>query len=218
VLILAFDTATPAVTVALHDGTRVLAHQSAVDARRHGELLSPAIARLLADVGAGPGDLTAVAVGTGPGPYTGLRVGLVTGQALASALGIRADGVCTLDVIAAQARQAAGGREFIVATDARRREVYWARYSADGLRLTEPQVSLPALVPAGLPMAGEGPRLHAELMAADEMIAPRYPSAAALAQIAAQNIAVGRPAEPLLPRYLRRPDASEPGPPKRVTP
>jgi tRNA threonylcarbamoyl adenosine modification protein YeaZ len=218
VLILAFDTATPAVTVALHDGYGVVAHESAVDARRHGELLAPSIARMLAKAGAEPGDLTAVAVGTGPGPYTGLRVGLVTARVLGSALGIAVDGVCTLDIIAAEARHAATGREFIVATDARRREVYWARYSADARRLSEPQVSLPAAVPAGFPLAGEGPRLHAELAAGGETIGPRYPSAAELALMAAGHLAGGIAFEPPEARYLRRPDAREPGRPKRVTP
>ena len=223
-LILAFDTATPAVTVAVHDGSGVVAHESAVDARRHGELLAPSIARVLAKASAQPGDLTAVAVGTGPGPYTGLRVGLVTARVLGTALCIPVDGVCTLDIIAAQARHSAGGREFIVATDARRREVYWARYapSAGAVvaaeRLSGPEVSLPALVPAGYPMAGEGPWLHAELAGADEIIGPRYPSAATLAELAADRWARGIPAGPAEALYLRRPDAREPGRPKRVTP
>jgi len=101
VLILAFDTATPAVTVALHDGARVLAQESAVDARRHGELLAPLVGRVLAAAGFRPADLESIAVGTGPGPYTGLRVGLVTARVLGSALAIAVDGICTLDVIAA---------------------------------------------------------------------------------------------------------------------
>jgi len=218
VLLLAFDTATPAVTVALHDGLGVVAHETAVDARRHGELLAPSIARVLDKAGAGPADLTAIAVGTGPGPYTGLRVGLVTARVLGSALSVPVDGICTLDIIAAEARAEAGGREFVVATDARRREVYWARYSATAERLSEPQVSRPALVPAGCPVAGEGPRLHAELAEAGHTIGPRYPSAVQLAQIAADRLARGAPAAPPEARYLRRPDAREPGPPKRVTP
>lgn len=227
-LILAFDTATPAVTVAVHDGTRVLAQESVVDARRHGELLSPGISKVLASAGATPADLTAVAVGTGPGPYTGLRVGLVTAQVLGAALGIRVDGICTLDVIAADARQAAvlaytvlantGSREFVVATDARRKEVYWARYTAEGKRLGDPQVTAPGLVPAGCPKAGEGPHLYPELAIGDELIEPRYPSAARLAELAARNIIEGVPAGPAEPLYLRRPDAAEPGRPKRVTP
>ena len=217
-LILAFDTATPAVTVAVHDGSQVIAHESAVDAHRHGEVLAPSIARVLAKAGAEPSDVTTIAVGTGPGPYTGLRVGLVTARVLGSALGIPVDGVCTLDIIAAEAVHAAGGREFIVATDARRREVYWASYSPQASRLTGPEVSLPADVPGGYPVAGDGPRLYAELAAAEEIIGPRYPSAAQLALLAADHLALGVPAGPAEALYLRRPDAREPGRPKRVTP
>jgi tRNA threonylcarbamoyl adenosine modification protein YeaZ len=217
VLILAFDTATPAVTVAVHDGSDVVACESTVDARRHGELLAPGIATVLNKAGALPADVTAIAVGTGPGPYTGLRVGLVTARVLGNALGVPVDGVCTLDIIAAEARQATSGAEFIVATDARRREVYWARYAASGRRLSEPRVSLPDLVPPGLGVAGEGAVLHAGLGAAGA-IEPRYPSAAQLAQIAAAHVTGGVAPGPAEALYLRRPDAREPGRPKRVTP
>ncbi len=210
-LILAFDTATPAVTVALRDDSGVLAEESRVDARRHGELLAPLIERVLTKAGTTPGELTGIAVGTGPGPYTGLRVGLVTAQVLASALGIGIDGICTLDVIAAGVQRVC--RDFVVATDARRREVYWARYKAGGERLTEPAVSRPFA--AGCPVAGEGPVLYPEMTA--EPIGPRYPEAARLADLAAGRAAQGI-AAPAVPLYLRRPDAAEPRPPKRVTP
>jgi tRNA threonylcarbamoyl adenosine modification protein YeaZ len=215
VLLLAFDTATPAVTVALHDGAAVIAAESAVDARRHGELLSAFIDKVLRSVGAGHADLTGVAVGTGPGPYTGLRAGLMTARVLGSALGIRVDGVCSLDVIAAAARSGAGQSEFLVATDARRREVYWARYSPAGQRTGGPEVSWPADVPAGLPVAGEGPVLYPDL--AGRVLEPRYPSAGELAGIVVARLAAGLPPEPAEPLYLRRPDAREPGKPKRVT-
>ncbi len=215
-LVLAFDTSTSAVTVALHDGSAVVALEAAVDARRHGELLSVFIDKVLRAAGASQRDLTAVAVGTGPGPYTGLRAGLVTARVLASALGIPADGICSLDVIAAQARAAAGGSEFLVATDARRREVYWARYDASAVRADGPNVDLPAELPAGLPVAGEGAVIYPELSL--RQIGPRYPSAAQLASMAAGRLAAGRPPEPAEPLYLRRPDAREPGKPKRVTP
>jgi tRNA threonylcarbamoyl adenosine modification protein YeaZ len=212
VLLLAFDTATPAVTVALHDGSRIVAEESAVDARRHGELLAVSISNVLRVVGAGHADLTRVAVGTGPGPYTGLRAGLVTATVLGSALGIPVDGICSLDVIAAAA---AGGREFLVATDARRREVYWARYDAAGRRVAGPLVGPPAELPAGLPVAGEGAVLYPELGA--DPLSPRFPSAAQLALIALARAAAGAQPQPPEPLYLRRPDAREPGPPKRVT-
>ena len=81
-LLLALDTATPAVTVALHDGERALATAEEVDPRRHGELLLPAVDRVLTTAGRRLADVTALVVGTGPGPYTGLRVGLATAAAL----------------------------------------------------------------------------------------------------------------------------------------
>jgi tRNA threonylcarbamoyl adenosine modification protein YeaZ len=218
VLLLALDTATPGVTVALHDGTRVLARQAEVTDRRHGELLASMIRRVLAAGNAARTDLQAVAVGTGPGPYTGLRAGLVTARVLASALGVPLVGVCSLDVIAREAAAAAAGREFVVATDARRKEVYWARYGPAGRRVAGPAVTAPGEVldPGGTPVAGEGAALYAELGACP--IPPCYPDAARLAEIAAERLARRTPLEPAEPLYLRRPDAREPGKPKRVTP
>ena len=232
-LLLAFDTATPAVTVALHDGTHVLAETTTVDARRHGELLASSIDVVLTEAAAGRLDITAVAAGTGPGPYTGLRAGLVTARVLGSALGVPVYGVCTLDVIAADAAAAARGGEFIVATDARRREVYWARYDATGGRLDGPAVGTPADVAQlaaaspGLPgshgpqdargslAAGAGALLYPGVLG--EPIGPSYPAAGTLARLAARELAAGHPGTGAEPIYLRRPDARVPGPPKRVT-
>jgi len=214
VLLLGFDTATPAVSVALHDGQRVVSQAWAVDARRHSELLTPMIAKVMADAGVSRGDLTDIAVGVGPGPYTGLRVGVVTARVLASVLGLPVHGVCSLDVIAVAAP---AGREFLVATDARRREVYWARYDAAGRRTDGPHVGRAGSIPgaADLAVAGTGGQLYPE--AFGEVIGPAYPDAGTLCGLVAQS--GGQP--PLLadePLYLRRPDAREPGPPKRVTP
>jgi tRNA threonylcarbamoyladenosine biosynthesis protein TsaB len=216
VLLLALDTATPAVTVALHDGSAVIAEVSAVDPRRHGEVLAVFVGQALRKAGAVRGDLTAIAVGTGPGPYTGLRAGMVTARVLGSALQIRTDGICSLDVIAAQAAAGAEGSDFLVATDARRREVYWAQYTADGQRAAGPYVSHPADMPAEYPVAGEGGVLYPELTV--RPLAPRYPSAGQLARLAVGRISAGLPPGLAEPLYLRRPDAREPGKPKRVTP
>ncbi|HEV2936364.1 MAG TPA: tRNA (adenosine(37)-N6)-threonylcarbamoyltransferase complex dimerization subunit type 1 TsaB [Streptosporangiaceae bacterium] len=213
-LVLGFDTATPAVSVALHDGERVLSQACATDARRHSELLAPMIAKVMADAGASRADLTDIAVGVGPGPYTGLRVGVVTARVLGSVLDIPVHGVCSLDVIAYAVR---AGREFAVATDARRKEVYWARYDAAGRRTDGPHVGRAGSIEgaAGLAVAGAGGLLYPE--AFGEVIGPAYPDAATLC-----GIVTGRPAGAALlppePLYLRRPDAREPGPPKRVTP
>ncbi len=215
-LLLAFDTATPAVTVALHDGMRLLAEKSVVDARRHGELLAASIRDVLAAAGARAADLTGIAVGVGPGPYTGLRAGLVTARVLGSALSVPVHGACTLDVIARAVASGAPGGDFIVATDARRKEVYWARYTATGQRVSGPEVSPPGEAGMSFPVAGEGALLYPAELGAP--IAPRYPSAAALAGLTAARIAAGEPMLPAEPLYLRRPDARIPGPPKRVTP
>jgi tRNA threonylcarbamoyl adenosine modification protein YeaZ len=244
VLLLAFDTATPAVTVALHDGQRVLAETTTVDARRHGELLAPSIAKVVADAGADQRDLTAIAVGVGPGPFTGLRVGLVTARVFGRTLDVPVHGVCTLDVLARAAWPAAAGREFLAVTDARRKELYWARYSATGARLTGPSVERPADIPADLPVAGQAASLYPDQLG--EPIWPEHPSAAVLATLVAEALAdspaalhtAATPHTPATPQttaasqapavsvellppeplYLRRPDAQIPGPPKRVTP
>jgi len=231
VLLLGLDTATPAVTVALHDGGQPLAQLVTVDAHRHAELLAPAIAKVIADAGADRADLTGIAVGVGPGPYTGLRVGVVTAKVLGAALGIPVYGVCTLDVIAAGVDIEP---PFAVATDARRKEVYWARYGETG-RSAGPEVDRPAEVPRHLnvnhmPVAGEGPLIYPEHFPFG--IAPTYPAAATLCRIVSAALADGEPAAddtragvgsrrvllPPEPLYLRRPDAREPRPPKRVTP
>jgi tRNA threonylcarbamoyladenosine biosynthesis protein TsaB len=223
VLVVGFDTATPAVSVALHDGERVVAEAFAADGRRHGELLAPMIAQVLADAGASRADLTAVAVGVGPGPYTGLRVGVVTARVLGAVLGIGVHGVCSLDVIAAAAPSP--GREFLVATDARRREVYWARYDEAGRRVQGPLAGRAGSIPgaAGLAVAGQGGQLYPE--AFGQITGPAYPDARTLCGIVAGRLgddgAASGATVPLLaaePLYLRRPDARQPGPPKRVTP
>ncbi|NUR89073.1 MAG: tRNA (adenosine(37)-N6)-threonylcarbamoyltransferase complex dimerization subunit type 1 TsaB [Nonomuraea sp.] len=212
-LVLAFDTATPAVTAAVHDGTRVLAESTTVDARRHGELLMPTIEGVLAEAGVTLRDVTDLVAGTGPGPYTGLRVGLMTAQALSTALGVPAHGLCTLDAVAYGTGL---GSEFLVATDARRKEVFWARYSSMRERLAGPFVDRPADVPvAGLPVAGQGPALYPDALGAE--VAPPYPFAGFMAALAAERLAAGEQFDQPRPVYLRRPDAVVPGAPKKVT-
>ncbi len=203
-LLLAFDTATPAISVAVHDGSRVLGSATGAGAMAHGELLAPAIATALTEAGAAAADLTDVAVGVGPGPFTGLRVGMVTALTLGQTLGLTTHGVCSLDIVAAQAAADLDG-EFVVATDARRKEVYWGRYAADGSRLTGPDVDFPDTVAGlGLPVVGRGGQLYADRLAWVES-APLDPSAGTLAEI----VAAGRVGElPLEPLYLRRPDAT----------
>ncbi|MEP6695307.1 MAG: tRNA (adenosine(37)-N6)-threonylcarbamoyltransferase complex dimerization subunit type 1 TsaB [Pseudonocardiales bacterium] len=214
-LVLALDTATPAVTAAVVElgvtgGPEVLAECVTVDARRHGELLAPSIEAVLAEAGAGLGQLSAVVAGVGPGPFTGLRVGLVTAATFADAIGLPTYGVCSLDAVAYPPWEAPS--PLLVATDARRREVYWATYGPGGHRLTKPSVDRPAEVPTdGCRLArGAGALIYAEVLRLP-VGEPTYPPAVALVALAASRLQAGAPSEALSPLYLRRPDATEPG-------
>lgn len=212
-MLLAFDTATAAVTVALHDGERVVASSTKVDAMRHGELLAPGIVEVLEQAGVIRQDITAIAVGVGPGPFTGLRVGLVTARTLAAVLEIPVYGICTLDVLAAEAVDAgAVDGPFLVATDARRKEVYWASYDEDGRRLDGPHVAKPAEVATDGLVVGRGALLYPDSF--PNAVGPEHPSAGVLAAVLTDERAELLDPEPL---YLRRPDAAAPGKPKRVS-
>ncbi len=208
-MLLAFDTATPHVTVALHDGSSVVGTFESEEPMRHGEMLAPGIEQVLSEAGATAADLTEIAVGVGPGPFTGLRVGLVTARTLALTRGIPVRGVCTLDVLAAAAIDS-GLVEFMVATDARRKEVYLASY-AGGRRVGGPDVVKPG-EPVTQVVVGRGARLYPDSFpqAAD----PEHPSAAVLCDVVRRERFDLLPPDPL---YLRRPDAVEPGKPKRVS-
>lgn len=211
-LLLALDTSTPAVTVALHDGERVLAEATTVDPRRHTELLMPLVTTVLEQAGATRRDLTELAVGVGPGPFTGLRVGLAAARTMGDVLGLPVHGVCSLDVLARGVLATdPPGEPFVVATDARRREVYWATYDAAGTRTGGPDVGPAAELPQRLPAAGAGPRQYPDAFA--RRLEPEYPSAAHLAAAVVARAAEILPPDPL---YLRRPDATPPSARKSV--
>jgi tRNA threonylcarbamoyladenosine biosynthesis protein TsaB len=219
-VLLALDTATPAVTVAVHDGERVLAEQTRVDARRHAELLAPCVQAVLDEAGVVMRDVAAVAVGTGPGPFTGLRVGLVTARTLGATLGVPVHGVCTLDAIALQAVEsgAVTAGPFVVATDARRREVYWARYEAATplpTRVGDPQVALPDDVARdGLAVVGRGADLYPDVLGA--RVGPADPAGGFVAELALRSLRAGLDVSDTSPLYLRRPDVHESGARKSV--
>lgn len=206
----------------------VLAFRRARERRRHAELLAPMIAEVLAEAGIHRADLRAVVVGTGPAPFTGLRAGLVTARTLGFALGIPVHGVCSLDALAAQtfAAGVATDRDVLVVSDARRREVYAARYRAAGQTegtdvacVAGPLVDTPAVVAAtlaqGAVVVGPGAVLYPEVLFAAPG-APTEIDPAVLAALAITRAARGAelPTEPL---YLRRPDVTPAATSKRVT-
>ncbi|HEX6916620.1 MAG TPA: tRNA (adenosine(37)-N6)-threonylcarbamoyltransferase complex dimerization subunit type 1 TsaB [Phycicoccus sp.] len=211
---LAIDTATSLVGAAVlgGDGSEPVV-RTAEGPRAQTELLAPLVREALEAAGAAPADLTDIAVGTGPGPFTGLRVGLVTAVTMGYALGVQVHGVCSLDVLAEQA-WTGGPADLLVATDARRREVYWARYTGagDGVaggvrRVAGPSVDRPAdLAPdlRALPTAGRGPVLHPDLFPSP--LRPLDVDPGVLGLVALRRLAAGE-AMPVEPLYLRRPDA-----------
>lgn len=214
-MLLAIDTSTSLVGAACLDSGVVLSEVAQRDAGRHGELLAPMIAAALERAGLGPRDLDSVAVGVGPGPFTGLRVGIATARVMARALNVPVIGVCSLDALAWEVHQMLSGAEtvgdatpeFLVATDARRKEVYWARYARQNAqlsRLGRPAVAKPADLPRSLravPAYGQGTALYPDDFYAQPDHGDVHP--ASVGRCAAE--APWRiPPEPL---YLRRPDA-----------
>ena len=246
-LLLALDTSGATVTVALAQGAddaapvTVIAEQRVELASRHAERLAPMIAEGLTQADRAISDVSAVAVGVGPGPFTGLRVGLVTARVLGHVLSVPVLGVCSLDALAAELIETGAvepGTTFVVATDARRREVYWAEYrSGSGVgagagtepeagvmpqRLSGPAVDRPAdllgrISDAAGRMAvfGRGAQLYPELLGVPPEGADLDVAAGAVARCAAAMRARSEVLEPV-PMYLRRPDAVAPGVRKRV--
>lgn len=187
-VVLAIDTSTPAVLAAVvrrHGDGRIepIAERVTVDAHAHVERLTPNVIAAVADAGLVMNGLDAVVVGCGPGPFTGLRVGMSTAAAYGHALGVPVHGVCSLDAIGGQSEG-----DVLVITDARRREVYWARYR-DGLRTEGPAVNAPDDV-------------HST--GAEQRIEFAHPTPVGL--VAAVADWDCEP-QPLVPLYLRRPDA-----------
>jgi tRNA threonylcarbamoyl adenosine modification protein YeaZ len=168
--ILAIDTSTSRTSVAVIQGDSVLFSGHRDGATAHGPSL-PALVQEALTVS----EVDEVVVGMGPGPFTGLRVGIAFAQSFALARQVPVRGVCSLDAIAAQIEE----KDFIITVDARRKEVYWARYT-DGIRIGEPAVSIPADV--------SGAPIHGDL----------FPDMQALVKL------TGNIVEPI---YLRRPDA-----------
>lgn len=185
--------------------------------RSHNELLVPTVTELLAEAGLEFSDLGTVVVGCGPGPFTGLRVGMATASAFGQALGIPVHGVCTHDAVAAliAADEPDTSVSSLVVTDARRREVYWAHYRG-AERVAGPDV----VAPAALSISDSADDNAVDVLSVPENLREQVASAGI--EAGAVTYVAPRPAglvavadlsaapEPLVPLYLRRPDAKEP--------
>ena len=166
---LAIDTATSRTIVGIVEGDKVLFEAFHEGATEHGFAITELVMKAL-EICPKPDQ---VVVGMGPGPFTGLRVGITFAHSFALAREIPVIGVCSLDAIDIKES------EYTVAIDARRKEIYWAKYK-DGLRISGPTVSKPAEV--------------------DNFIIDQYPDLKKLVSLStSQNITE--------PMYLRRPDA-----------
>lgn len=214
-LILALDTSAAASAALVSDGV-VLGRFASTDTRSHAEVLAPAVEHLLFDAGVAGTGLDALVVGVGPGPFTGLRAGIATARMLAFVWNVPLHGVMSLDAVALDADHAEG--EFAVATDARRKEVYWARYRA-GSALPElvdgPHVGPAESVP-DLPVYGRGAGLYAGRLAGTAHATELTPDAVALARVAERTLADGGALRATTPLYLRESDAKVPGPRKKA--
>lgn len=179
------------------------------DQRAHVEELMPGVQRVCEEFGITLGDVDEFVVGMGPGPFTGLRVGIATAATLAHALGKPLHRVCSLDAVALAVAGEEPGGEFVVASDARRKELYWARYDADGGRIGEPQVGAPDKLPAH-PVYGAVPEEYRELLefAGERALDPAF--------LAAHHARLAAAEEE--PYYLRPADAAVPGPRKSALP
>jgi tRNA threonylcarbamoyl adenosine modification protein YeaZ/ribosomal-protein-alanine acetyltransferase len=176
--VLAIDTSTSRTSVALIAGDKVLFNEFHEDPLAHGEVLPVLVAKAMSqNVG-----IDLVAVGMGPGPFTGLRVGIAFAQSFALGMNVKWHGVCSLDAMAASIAE----KDFIVSTDARRKERFWARYQS-GKRIEVPKVGKAAeLEKLGLPIFNEG---------------DYFPDPVALAKIALSDASIDQPI------YVRKPDA-----------
>ena len=182
---LAIDTATARTQFALLSGNELQWQEIEDGATTHGDVLAKFGARAARE------KIDQVIVGMGPGPFTGLRTGIIFARAFAFARGLPIHGVCSLDAIAFSVSSEIKESEFIVATDARRKELYWAKYVA-GKRFGEPAVTSPSEIPK-LPIFGEGAFKY-QLTSDKNYLYPNLLSFPHLVQV-------------LEPMYLRHPDA-----------
>ncbi len=235
-MLLAIDTsAGTSVAVVDANGT-VRAERSEADTMRHAEVVGRLISECLVQAGASGRDVTAVVAGMGPGPFTGLRVGIAAARVFSLAIDRPLLALVSHDAVALTHYEAGHHGQLIVITDARRRELFWSRYSGtDPLGLPDrtagPGIVKPADLAAELEaesvavavaaavtvaVAEADAEPHAESTITTRVDATEI-SAASLGIIAAHRLAAGLPFEPDDALYLRSPDVTPPTGIKRVT-
>jgi tRNA threonylcarbamoyladenosine biosynthesis protein TsaB len=221
-LILAIDTSAVASAALVSDDALegVVGSFSTEDTRTHAEVLAPGIEKLLAEADVTGADVDAIVVGVGPGPFTGLRSGIATARTFAYVWGKPLHGLMSLDAVALEvAESTEAPAEFLVATDARRREVYWARYTLQEGQLPKlvdgPHVGVASDLP-DLPAYGAGAGLYSDVLRADPEFSTEQPDALYLGQFALARLAAGELLLDSTPLYLRESDAQVPGPRKRA--
>jgi tRNA threonylcarbamoyladenosine biosynthesis protein TsaB len=215
-IVLGLDTCLSACSVAVLADGRVRASASQVMARGHQERLAPMAQAVMEEARLPFARLDRIGVTLGPGSFTGLRVGLAFAKGLAAALGVPAVGIGTLEALAADA----AGLVFAV-LDARREQVYLQAFE-DGRPLTAPAV-LPIAAAASqasdlaagraMTLAGSGAPLLAAAMPAASVVPAEGADARTVARLAAM-----RQPGPLVPLYLRAPDARLPAEARSATP
>jgi tRNA threonylcarbamoyladenosine biosynthesis protein TsaB len=228
----AIETATETVGVAVRTTAGVQAELTLTGRRRHVETLTPALEHLLAQLDLVPADLGVVAVDIGPGLFTGLRVGVAAAKGLAQSLGIGVVGATSLDILTSGAA-AAGLRGLVLAcVDARRGEVFAAVHEIDvpgalpavhdvrlGVGLYAPEDLATALGEfAGEPVhaVGDGALRYADVLRAIPGVDPSAPGLAfpppgALLALARARLEAGVPTVPpasVVPLYMREADAT----------
>jgi tRNA threonylcarbamoyl adenosine modification protein YeaZ len=205
-MLLAIDTSAGTSVAVVDRDAGIIAEASSDDTRAHAEVIGELIATVLKESGVAVSDLSGVVAGMGPGPFTGLRVGIAAARAFALGAGKIVVPVVSHDAVAYGIAE-----PVIIATDARRQEVFWSAYSAAD--------------DEGFPVRIAGPAL-AKVDEFDAVLA-QYPdhrliraetvSAGSLGMLAETLYAARRPFAPNEPIYLRSPDITVSSGPKRVT-
>ncbi|TCL86294.1 tRNA threonylcarbamoyl adenosine modification protein YeaZ [Curtobacterium sp. PhB142] len=209
-MLLAIDTSAGTSVAVVDPATgKPLATRDTEDSRRHAEVIGPFLAEALAEAGITGADVTGVVAGMGPGPFTGLRVGIAAARTFAAAVGVPVLPLVSHDAVAADERDGRRDGPFVVLTDARRREVYWSAYDQTGTRVAGPGLARPADLDEAIRAS------RPEAVGWDRVTALSIP-AWRLGSLAADRLRSGAGFDQDTPLYLREPDVTVPGAPKRV--